>query len=55
MVLFGQQFFYSGKSYCIRENVVVFGQTGCFLGKSGFIRQSVFIRTKVVVFGQMWQ
>ena len=41
MVVFDKKWLYSGKSGCIRANVVVLGQSGCirakvvFLGKSG--------------------
>ena len=38
MVVIGRKWFYSGKSGCIRANMVVFGQSGT-------------IRPKVVVFG----
>ena len=54
VVLFRQQCFYSGKSCCIRANVVVFGQTSFFWVKVAVFEQSVFIRTNVVVIGQMW-
>ena len=59
---------YSGKSGCIREKAVVFGQSSCsilakmvvfgekwlYLSKNGCIwRKSGCIRAKVVVFGRM--
>ena len=42
-----------GKSGFIRANVVVIGQTGCFLGKMVLFRQSVFLLENSVVFGQI--
>ena len=39
MVVSGQEWFYLGKSSCIRAKVVVFGQSGC-------------IPEKIVVFGK---
>ena len=38
MDVFGQKWFYSGKSGCNREKVVVFGQKLLFLRKTGCIR-----------------
>ena len=59
MVVFGQKRFYTGRSgsiwanfvvfgqgSCIRVKVVVFDQSGCYLGKS------CCIRAKLVVIGQ---
>ena len=61
MVAFGRKWFYSGKSFCIRVKVVVFGQSGCnrekvvlFVQKWLFSGKSGSIRTKVVVLGQKW-
>ena len=38
----------------MRAKVVVFGQSGCILVKSGCIRARWFYSGKVVVFGQKW-
>ena len=61
MVVIAEKWFYSGKSGCIREKVVVFGQSGCIRARSGCIRakvvvfgQSGCIQAKVVVFVQKW-
>ena len=61
MVVIAEKWFYSGKSGCIREKVVVFGQSGCIRARSGCIRakvvvfgQSGCIQSKVVVFVQKW-
>ena len=65
MVVFGQNWLYSGKSGCIRAKVVVLGQKFC-IRQDGFIRLKVFVfcqkllfsrksgsvPAKVVVFGQ---
>ena len=61
MVVIAEKWFYSGKSGCIREKVVVFGQSGCIRARSGCIRakvvvfgQSGCIQSKVDVFVQRW-
>ena len=45
---------YLGKSGCIREKVVVFGQKWLYSGIVVVFRQSGCILAKVVVFGKMW-
>ena len=64
MVVIGQNRLYSGKSFCIRATVLVFGQIGCirtkwlYTGKVVVIGQKLLylgkngcMRAKVVVFG----
>ena len=52
VVLFGQKWFYSGKSGCIRAKVVVFGQSGCTRAKVVVYEQKWLYSGKVVVVGQ---
>ena len=52
MVIFGQKWFYSGKSGCNIAKVVVFGQKWLYSGKIGVIRVGWFYSSKVVVFEQ---
>ena len=50
MVVFGQNWFYTGRSGSFREKVVVFGQKWVDLGKRGSKRTKTgSIRIKVVV------
>ena len=57
MVVFGQKWFYSDYSCCMRAkrlysgNVVLFGQSGCIREKTLYLGKSSFIRAKNVVFG----
>ena len=48
VVVFGQKWFKSGKSDCIRAKVVLFGQKWLYSCKS------CCIRAQLVVFGQKW-
>ena len=59
LVVFGQKWFYSGKSDCIEAKVVAFGESCCIRAKVVVIGQkwlysgkSGCIRAKMVVFGQ---
>ena len=60
MVVFGQNWLYSGKSGSIQAKAVVFGQNGCIRARWFFwekvveFGQSGCVRVKVVVFGQKW-
>ena len=50
MVIFGQKMLYSGKSCCIRAEVVVVGQSGCIWAELEYSGKPGCIRAKVVVF-----
>ena len=50
MIVFGQNWLYSGKSGCIRAKVVVFGKRGCIWAKVVVLGQKC-IRAKVVLIG----
>ena len=54
MVLFGQKWFYLGKSGCIRAKVVVFRNSGCFRAKWLKPDKNVLYSGKVVVIGEKW-
>ena len=51
MVVIGEKLLYSGKSGCIRKNVVVLGQRGCIRERWLYSGKSGSIRAKVVLFG----
>ena len=60
MVVFGQKYFYSANSFCIRRSgcdwakVVLFGQSGSMREKWLYSDKRGYMRAKVVVFGQKW-
>ena len=62
MNLFGQKWFYSGKScciegksYCISAKLLYSGKSGCNQAKWFYLNKSGSIRAKLVVFGQKYR
>ena len=51
MVVFGQKWFYSGRSGSIRAKVVVFGQSCCTRAKVVVIGQKLLYSGKDFLFG----
>ena len=52
VVVFGQEWLYSGKSGCFWAKVAVFGESACIWAKVVVFGQLVCTRAKVVVFVQ---